>query len=95
MTGKPEWFNDIEAASYIGMSVSFLRQGRLHGIVGNRTPPPAYHKLGESVRYERRDLDAWLAARRVDPLRRKQTRVIRDVATCDSALPDLPEIERR
>jgi hypothetical protein len=59
------------AAVYINMSVAFLRSGRLHGIVGGRTPPPPYLKLGRTVRYDTRDLDAWLAERRVDPVARK------------------------
>lgn len=59
--------NEVAAASYIGMSVAFLRMGRSRGVLGNRTPPPPYLKLGRHVRYERSDLDTWLNARRVDP----------------------------
>ena len=70
---KPELFDEHPAAVYIGMSAAFLRSGRCHGVVGNRTPPPAHLKLGRAVKYTRADLDAWLAARRVDPQKRKAT----------------------
>jgi predicted DNA-binding transcriptional regulator AlpA len=56
--------NDIlteaEAAIYIGMSKSFLNQGRSQGHRKNRTKTPPYLKLGKAVRYRRCDLDAWL-----------------------------------
>jgi hypothetical protein len=68
---NPNLLPEGAAAVYINMSVAFLRSGRLHGIVGGRTPPPAYLKLGRTVRYDTRDLDAWLASRRVDPVARK------------------------
>jgi hypothetical protein len=67
MVNKPELMVEREAAAYIAMSVAFLRQGRCHGIVGNRTPTPAFFKNGRSVRYSRADLDRWLADRRVEP----------------------------
>ncbi len=57
---------ESEAAAYIGMSVPFLRADRCRGHIGNRTPGPAYFKLGRRVRYAIADLDAWLAAHRVD-----------------------------
>lgn len=64
---------EAEAAAYIGMSIAYLRAGRLQGMVGHRTPPPPYLKIGHSVRYEPDALDAWLAARRVDPPHRRRT----------------------
>lgn len=60
----PHLFDERIAADYIGMSMAFLRCGRSRGTVGNRTPSPPFLKLGRSVRYDRRDLDEWLAARR-------------------------------
>jgi hypothetical protein len=57
----PEIFNEFEAASYIGMSAAYLRGDRCFGRGG-----PAFLRLGRTIRYDRRDLDAWLAARRVD-----------------------------
>ncbi len=47
---------DPEAAHYIGMSESWLRQSRLRG---NPEAPP-YIKIGKAVRYLKADLDAWL-----------------------------------
>lgn len=56
---------DPEAAQYIGMSISFLRQSRMDGTRRNRTPGPNYIKIGRAVRYVREDLDAWLDGHRV------------------------------
>lgn len=53
-------FKENEAALYIGMSRSFLRQGRMNGDRENRTPTPPYLKIGRSVRYLKEDLDHWL-----------------------------------
>ena len=72
---RREFLTETEAAKYIGMSVPFLRNGRCKGVVGNRTPAPPHLKLGSHVRYERTDLDTWLDARRVDPLKRKSVAV--------------------
>ena len=57
---------DPEAAQYIGMSISFLRQSRMDGARLNRTQGPIYLKIGRSVRYKKDDLDAWLDEHRVD-----------------------------
>ncbi len=54
-----------QAAHYIGMSQSFLRQDRMNGIRENRTPGPKFLKIGRSVRYLREDLDAWLFQHRI------------------------------
>ena len=48
------------AAKYIGMSVPFLRLGRMRG------DGPPYLKIGRAVRYDVRDLDRWLESRRVE-----------------------------
>ena len=57
-------FRDAEAANYIGMSESWLRQSRMRG---NPDAPP-YLKIGKSVRYLKADLDAWLdRLRHVEP----------------------------
>jgi predicted DNA-binding transcriptional regulator AlpA len=58
---------DPEAAIYIGMSESFLRQSRMDGMRENRTPGPPLIKIGRAVRYLREDLDAWLAQYRQEP----------------------------
>jgi predicted DNA-binding transcriptional regulator AlpA len=58
-----------EAAEYISMSESFLRQSRMDGIRENRTPGPPFVKIGRAVRYLREDLDAWLETYRHEPKR--------------------------
>jgi len=72
MLNKPELFDEGTAAAYIGMSAAFLRADRCRGVVGNRTPGPAYLRLGRTIRYRREDLDAWLAAHRVDRAQRRR-----------------------
>jgi len=54
--------SEIEAAIYIKMSRSFLRQDRMNGIRANRTPGPRYVRIGRRIRYLKDDLDAWLEA---------------------------------
>lgn len=49
-----------EAANYIGMSRSYLKQDRVNGHRINRTPGPPYVKIGRSIRYLKDDLDHWL-----------------------------------
>lgn len=50
-----------EAAAYVARPVRTLEQWR------HRGEGPPYIKRGRSVRYSRRDLDAWLAEGRVVP----------------------------
>jgi predicted DNA-binding transcriptional regulator AlpA len=52
---------EIETAAYIGMSRAYLRQARMEGKRGERTPAPPFIKIGRSVRYLREDLDQWLS----------------------------------
>jgi len=60
-TGLPKRvLTEREAASYISMSRSFLRQSRLKVPRQNMSPGPTFVKLGRSVRYLIEDLDAWL-----------------------------------
>ena len=50
-----KWFNVKEAASYIGMSVGFLRKAvRLHKVPHTRIG-------SKSLRFDRNALDQWLA----------------------------------
>lgn len=59
--------SEREAATYIGMSRSFLAQSRMDGPRRNRTPAPPFVKIGRAVRYLRDDLDRWLDSfRRLD-----------------------------
>ena len=54
-------FSEVDAAAYISMSRSYLRQARMNGKRENRTPGPAFLKIGKrSVRYLKEDLDKWL-----------------------------------
>jgi predicted DNA-binding transcriptional regulator AlpA len=57
---------ESEAARYVGMSQSYLRQSRMDGDRENRTPGPRFLKIGRSVRYLVDDLDAWLEQFRLD-----------------------------
>ena len=60
----PSPFKDAEAANYIDMSESWLRQSRMRG---NPEAPP-YIKIGKAVRYLKSDLDDWLdRLRHVEP----------------------------
>lgn len=63
----PDLMDEKRAAKYIAMSVAYLRAGRCTGVTGGTTPHPPYLKLGRAIRYQRADLDTWLAARRVTP----------------------------
>lgn len=55
-----------EAAIYIHRSRSYLDKSRTEGNIGNRTPGPAWHKIGPNVYYTIEDLDAWIAQHRVE-----------------------------
>ena len=59
-TTRSRTLPDREAAIYIGMSESWLRQSR---VTGNPDAPP-FLKIGRSVRYLRADLDIWLERKR-------------------------------
>lgn len=63
---KRRLLTDPEAAAYLGMSISFLRQGRMEGRRANRSPGPPFIKLGKAIRYDIQDLDAWLSANRCE-----------------------------
>ena len=51
---------ESEAARFIGMSRSYLRQSRMNGNRVGRTPAPPWLKINRSIRYRINDLDAWL-----------------------------------
>lgn len=55
-----------EAAIYIGMSRSFLRQDRMQSIRLHRTPGPSYVKFGRTIRYRQQDLDQWILQHRIE-----------------------------
>ena len=50
----PQTLTERDAASYIGMSIWFLRTARRE----NRGP--AYVQLGRAIRYRIADLDTWM-----------------------------------
>ena len=58
--------NERDAASYIGMSVAYLRLSRMRGATKCTSAPP-FVRMGKSIRYLPRDLDAWLESRRQFP----------------------------
>jgi hypothetical protein len=57
---------EAQAAPYIRMSRSFLRQSRMNGKRQNRTKGPPFLKIGRKVLYLADDLDNWLLAHRHD-----------------------------
>jgi len=57
--------SEADAAAYINMSRSFLRQDRMNGPRKGSTPGPVYIKIGTRIRYLRDDLDAWLEENRI------------------------------
>lgn len=63
---KRRLLTDPEAATYLGVSISFLRQGRMEGRRANRSPGPPFIKMGKAIRYDLQDLDTWLAANRCE-----------------------------
>jgi hypothetical protein len=62
-TGRnPDMLRSVEAARYIDMSDSWLRQTRMAG----RTDGPPFLRQGRAIRYRRSDLDRWLEHRLCD-----------------------------
>jgi hypothetical protein len=61
MTSRDTLLTPDETAAYLRLPVRQLAQWRYLGI------GPAYTKVGRAVRYWQSDLDAWLAAQRVEP----------------------------
>ena len=54
-------FTEEEAAFYLGVSRSFLRQARMDGQRENRAPAPTFVRIGKRmIRYRREDLDFWV-----------------------------------
>jgi predicted DNA-binding transcriptional regulator AlpA len=56
---------DTEAAKILGLEVGTLRNKRSAGL-----PGPPFVRLGRSIRYDLDDIEAYIAAHRVDPNRR-------------------------
>ena len=53
-------YKEPEAAEYLAVSRSYLRQDRMNGPREGRTRGPRYIHIGRAVRYLKEDLDAWL-----------------------------------
>ena len=60
---KQNLLNEREAANYLGFSVKTLQDWR------STHRPPAYFKIGKSVRYSQECLDDFLEAHKVSPTR--------------------------
>jgi predicted DNA-binding transcriptional regulator AlpA len=61
-------YTEAEAAAYLGVSRSFLRQDRMNGHRDGRLQGPPWVRLGRrSIRYLHEDLDAWLDAFKNSP----------------------------
>jgi excisionase family DNA binding protein len=54
----PPRLRTTEAASYIGVSESYLNKLRVYG------GGPQFLKMGKRVSYDKADLDIWMAARK-------------------------------
>lgn len=64
---KRKTLTEREAAAYLGVAASTLRQGRCEGRRENRMPPPPYVRIGRKILYICEDLDLWLSTYRVQP----------------------------
>ncbi len=60
-TFEKRLLTSIEAAEYLGISHSYLRQLRSEGQVGRRLSPPPHIRIGKiGIRYDVRDLEQWI-----------------------------------
>lgn len=58
---EKRWMTTKEVAHYTGYSEKYLRELRMTGKIRNRITPPPYFKSGSgAVRYEKKDIDAWM-----------------------------------
>lgn len=55
-----------QAAEYLGLSESSLRQDRMNGPRKGRMSPIPFYRLGRAIRYRKAELDEWLKKHRVD-----------------------------
>lgn len=62
--GPAAYVNEVEAARYLRLSVSFLQKSRVTGSLPGRPCPP-FIKVGNAVRYSIADLDKFMSERRV------------------------------
>lgn len=58
---EKRWMTTKEVAHYTGYSEKYLRELRMTGKIRNRiTPPPYFKSDSGAVRYEKKDIDAWM-----------------------------------
>lgn len=60
MSSNNAVLNERDAAKFVGLSVHTMRARRFKG------RQPSFLKLGKSIRYQERDLQAFLDAARID-----------------------------
>jgi predicted DNA-binding transcriptional regulator AlpA len=63
--GVDNYFSTRQAASYLGISESWLRQRRMVGNLYGQRPGPPFVRLGRAVRYCKPVLDRWLTQQSV------------------------------
>lgn len=68
MNEKPQGaLTEPEAADYLRVSRSFLRQSRMNGNRIGHAPGPKYVRAGRMIRYPVKFLDAWLEQHAMEP----------------------------
>jgi predicted DNA-binding transcriptional regulator AlpA len=71
LASESNYFDARQASAYLGISESWLRQRRMTGNLGGQRPAPPFVRLGRSIRYNKVDLDRWLAQQSVHDLERE------------------------
>ena len=61
------YFTSSESAEYTGFSEVYFRKGRSKSAKKDGVPHPPYLRVGRTIRYRRKDLDAWMGRFRVEP----------------------------
>ncbi len=59
-TITPQTLSAADAATYIGMSQSYLAASRRTGVIAGRTPAPKFIRIGRTIRFRKTELDVWL-----------------------------------
>gem|GEM_PF-1303626 len=59
-TNNPLLLTEIEAAKFLGVSVSYLRKSRCEGTRKQKTPAPPFVRVGRSIFYRLADLIVWV-----------------------------------
>lgn len=56
----PRMVGEVPAAELLGVSISFLRKGRVNGAKAGQTPPPRFVMIGGRRLYRITDLLEWV-----------------------------------